>query len=90
MQTNYIPPFESQLVRRLFDGQFAFTAEITPPVSGSAEDVLTKAKPLRGLVDAINVTDGPNANVHMSSVSSSAILQANSIEPIGKSREPLI
>ena len=84
MENDYSPPFESKLVRRLFDGQFAITAEITPPVSGLAEDVLTKAEPLKNLVDAVNVTDGPNANVHMSSIASSSILQANNIEPIAQ------
>ena len=82
MENNYSPPFESKLVRRLFDGEFAITAEITPPVSGLADDVLAKAKPLENLVDAVNVTDGPNANVHMSSIVSSSILLSNNIEPI--------
>jgi methylenetetrahydrofolate reductase (NADPH) len=84
MENTYKPPFESKLVRRLFDGQFAITAEITPPVSGLAEDVLEKAEPIKDLVDAINVTDGPNANVHMSSLASSSILQANGIEPVAQ------
>ena len=84
MENEYRTPFESSLVRRLFDGQFAITAEITPPVSGSAKDVLAKAEPLKNLVDAVNVTDGPNANVRMSSLVSAAILQANGIEPIAQ------
>lgn len=84
VSNQYTPPFESSLVRRLFDGQFAVTAEITPPVSGAAQDLLAKVSPLKGRVDAVNVTDGPSANVHMSSVVSAAILQANGIEPIAQ------
>jgi methylenetetrahydrofolate reductase (NADPH) len=84
MENNYTPPVESKLVRRLLDDEFAITAEITPPVSGLADDVLARAQPLKGLVDAVNVTDGPNANVHMSSVASSSILNANGIEPIAQ------
>jgi methylenetetrahydrofolate reductase (NADPH) len=82
MENDYIPPFKSKLVRRLLEGQFAITAEITSPVSGFADDVLARAKPLKNLVDAINVTGGPNSNVHLSSIASSSILQANDIEPV--------
>ena len=84
MENSYTPPFESKLVRRLLNGEFAITAEITPPVSGLANDVLVRADPLKNLVDAVNVTDGHNANVRMSSVAGSAILQANGIEPIAQ------
>jgi methylenetetrahydrofolate reductase (NADPH) len=77
-----VPPKESQLARRLSKGEFAITAEITPPVSGSAQTLLDKAMPLKGVVDAVNVTDGASARVHMSSVASAAILAANGIEPV--------
>ena len=82
MENNYIPPYESKLVRRLFDGQFAITVEITPTVSGCADDVLARAEPLKNLADAINVSGGANANVHLSSIASSSILKANDIEPV--------
>ncbi len=73
---------DGQLFRRLSAGEFAFTAEITPPVSGCAETLLDKAMPLKGVVDAVNVTDGASARVHMSSLASAAILASNGIEPI--------
>ena len=76
------PPIESQLVRRLLGGQFALTAEVTPPVSAGSDELLAKAEPLRGIVDAVNVTDGASARVHLSSVISAAILNANGIEPV--------
>ena len=76
------PPIESQLVRRLLGGKFALTAEVTPPVSAGSDELLAKTEPLRGIVDAVNVTDGASARVHLSSVISAAILNANGIEPV--------
>ncbi len=66
----------------LDSGQFALTAEITPPVSCSLADLLAKAAPLKGLADAVNVTDGAGARAHLeSTIAASALLQ-NGIEPI--------
>lgn len=76
------PPVETRLVRTLLDGAFALTAEITPPVSGAPEALLELAEPLRGWVDAVNVTDGPRGQVHMSSLAAAAILAVHGIEPI--------
>src|SRR5262249_61941349 len=56
----------SRLEQRLPAGRFAITAEITPPLSCERADVTTKALPLRGLADAVNVTDGAGARAHMS------------------------
>ena len=75
-------PQITSLGERLARGDFVFTAEITPPVSAGPNDLLTKALPLRGVVDAVNVTDGASARVHMSSVAAAATLVANGIEPI--------
>lgn len=78
------PPVESALAHRLTKGEFAITAEITPPVTASADALLAKAEALKGQVDAVNVTDGASARVHLSSVASAAILAANGIEPIAQ------
>src|SRR5262249_4051732 len=72
----------SQLEERLQTGRFAITAEIVPPVSCDAEDLLVKARPLKGLADGVNVTDGAGANVHMSAVTAAALLVQAGIEPI--------
>ena len=72
---------ESRLRRVLQDGGFAVTAEITPPTAGAAEPLLALAEPLRGRVDAVNVTDGPRGRVHMSSLAAAAILARSGIEP---------
>lgn len=62
--------------------RFVFTAEITPPVSCDRNDLLAKALPLKGLADAVNVTDGAGARPHMDSVTAAAILIDNGIDPV--------
>ena len=62
--------------------RFVITAEITPPVSCSAQDLLDKALPLAGLVDAVNVTDGASARAHMSAPIAAAILARAGLEPV--------
>lgn len=77
-----LPPVESRLVRTLLDGTFALTAEIIPPLSGGAEDLLERTRAIKGLADAVNVADGAGASVHMSALASAAILVREGIEPI--------
>ena len=66
----------------LRSGRFTVTAEITPPVSADPQALLKKALPLRGLADAVNVTDGASARASMSALAAAAILTRNNIEPI--------
>ena len=80
--TESLPLAQSALEQRLLAGEFALTTEIVPPVSASAGDILVKAKAYKGLVDAVNVTDGASAKVHMSSLASAALLQSIGVEPI--------
>ena len=61
---------------------FVITAEVTPPVSCDAADLLAKAAPLKGLADAVNVTDGAGARPHLDAVAAAAILLQGGIEPI--------
>ena len=77
-----LPPVETRLVRTLLNGAFAVTGEITPPVSGAPEALLELAEPLRGWVDAVNVTDGPRGRVHMSALAAAAILSVHGIDPV--------
>jgi methylenetetrahydrofolate reductase (NADPH) len=81
MDTTPRPP-ASRLEERLRSRQFVLTAEITPPVSCNAQDLLENALPLRGLVDAVNVTDGASARAHMSAPIAAAILAREGLEPI--------
>jgi methylenetetrahydrofolate reductase (NADPH) len=62
--------------------RFVITAEITPPVSASRDELLAKALPLKGLADAVNVTDGAGARPHLGSVTAAALLVEQGLEPI--------
>ena len=60
--------------------RFVITAEVTPPVSADRGEFLAKALPLKGLADAVNVTDGAG--------NSTAVLNRNSslyesLSPVG-------
>ena len=70
------------LQSRLAAGQFVLTAEIAPPLSCVAGDLLAKAAPLKGLADAVNVTDGASARAHLGAVAAAALLIGAGIEPI--------
>lgn len=62
--------------------RFVLTAEITPPVSCDRDELLTKALPLKGLADAVNVTDGAGARPHMDSVTAAGFLVEAGIDPV--------
>jgi methylenetetrahydrofolate reductase (NADPH) len=70
------------LAQKLATKQFVLTAEITPPVSFSRDELLDKALPLRGLADAVNVTDGAAARPHLGAVTSAGFLLEKGIAPI--------
>lgn len=75
-------PGESGLVRALLADAFAVTAEIVPPLSSDPEALLTKARPLQDVVDAVNVTDGAGARSHMSSLVAAGLMAREGIEPV--------
>jgi 5,10-methylenetetrahydrofolate reductase len=56
--------------------------EVAPPDSANPTDLLARAEKFKGLVDAINITDGAGGNCHMSSVAASAILTAHGFAPV--------
>ncbi len=70
------------LQQKLEAGGFVITAEVTPPVSASRDELLDKALPLKGLADAVNVTDGAGARPHLSALASAIILVEQGIEPV--------
>lgn len=63
-------------------GDFVLTAEVTPPLSTRAADMLERAAPLKGLADAVNVTDGASARAHMDCLVAALLLQQAGVEPI--------
>ena len=75
-------PTESRLMRKLLSDSFAVTAEIAPPVSGSAKALFDLADPLKDCVDAIVVTEGPISRSIMSTLASSALLVSHGMEPV--------
>jgi methylenetetrahydrofolate reductase (NADPH) len=77
-----LKPTAGELEKALASGRFVMTAEVTPPVSCVAEDLLDKSLPLKGLADAVNVTDGAGARAHLGALASAVILQRNGIDPV--------
>ncbi len=75
-------PGPTTFAERLRDGHFVITAEVAPPVSCDADDLRRKAAPLKGLADAVNVTDGAGARASMSALAAASILHDMGIEPI--------
>lgn len=70
------------LERRLRAGEFAITAEITPPLSADPQDLIDRALPLRGLADAVNVTDGAGARAHLDTLTAAALMVREGVEPV--------
>jgi methylenetetrahydrofolate reductase (NADPH) len=58
------------------------TAEVTPAASADRIELLERVAPLKGLADAVNVTDGASARAHLDALVASQILLAGGIEPI--------
>src|SRR3984885_4341857 len=75
-----------RLQRILEKGQFALTGEITPPASSDLDELLAKAAPLKGLADAVNVTDGAGARAHLESTVAAGVLLRNGIGPLPQPR----
>jgi methylenetetrahydrofolate reductase (NADPH) len=75
-------PRLNQLRECLRSGKFAVTAEIVPPASCDAQDLIAKVKLLKGVADAVNVTDGAGARAHMGSLAAAALLLQSGVEPI--------
>ena len=62
--------------------KFVVTAELGPPKGTNLNGFFKQAAYLKGIVDAVNVTDNQTAIVRMSSISSCAHLLALGIEPV--------
>ncbi len=72
---------ESKLEKILKAGHFAFTGECGPPKGANVEHLKEKISHLKGMVDAVNITDNQTAVVRMSSWAASIILLQEGIEP---------
>lgn len=71
-----------KLAQALASGQFTITAEVTPPRGGDVTRTLEAAASLKGLVHAVNVTDGSRAVMRMSSLAVCRLLLEQGMEPV--------
>jgi methylenetetrahydrofolate reductase (NADPH) len=72
----------SRLEQVLRAGSFAVTAEMNPPDTADPARIVEQANALAAVCDAVNVPDASGANVHISSLSVSALLIRQGIEPV--------
>jgi 5,10-methylenetetrahydrofolate reductase len=70
------------LGRLLGEGRFVVTGELVPPRSSDPGVVRRAARGLRGLVDAVNVTDNATARVGMSPLAAAMLAAGEGLEPV--------
>jgi methylenetetrahydrofolate reductase (NADPH) len=70
------------LQQKLESHQFVVCAEIAPPASCDGDVIREKGRHLKGVVDAVNITDNQRAIVRLSSIASAKILMEVGVEPI--------
>jgi len=71
----------SRLARILSAGHFAFTGELGPPRGANVDTIREKINHLKGVVDAVNVTDNQTAMVRMSSWAVALFALQEGLEP---------
>ena len=71
-----------QLERVLRAGQFSVTAETSPVATTDAASLVERCRPLKGVADAVNVTDGATAKAHLSSLVVAGAMAKAGIEPV--------
>lgn len=72
----------SNLEKVMASGAFAVTAELGPPKSADIEIISKKIDLLKGLVDAVNITDNQTAIVRVSSIATAKLVLDSGLEPI--------
>jgi 5,10-methylenetetrahydrofolate reductase len=70
------------LARLLADGRFVVTGELVPPRSADPGVVRRAAGRLRGLVDAVNVTDNATARVGMTPLAAAILAAGEGVDPV--------
>jgi 5,10-methylenetetrahydrofolate reductase len=71
-----------RLATLLDRGRFVVTGELVPPRSPDPERVRRIARRLRGLVDAVNVTDNATARVAMSPLAAAVLAAGEGLDPV--------
>ena len=69
-------------ISKLRSGKFIITAEISPPKGTDTSRMLRDAALLKGIADAVNVTDNQRAVMRMSPIAACSILQGKGFETI--------
>ena len=72
----------SNLEYVLAGGHFAVTVEVGPPMGSNGEVVLEKARLLKGIADAFNITDNQTGVVRMSSIAAAVLIMREGLEPV--------
>jgi methylenetetrahydrofolate reductase (NADH) len=70
------------LARLLEEGRFVVTGELVPPRSADPGIVRRAAGRLRGLVDAVNVTDNATARVGMTPLAAAILAAGEGLDPV--------
>ncbi len=70
------------LEKALRAGHFAITAETTPTATTLVQPLVDRCRPLKGIADAVNVTDGATAKPHLASLVLAGKLAEAGIEPV--------
>src|SRR3990172_2645868 len=72
----------SKLEQTLASGRFAVTAELGPPKGTGTKAIMRKAEQLKGVVDAVNITDNQTAITRMCSLAVCRLVQQAGVEPV--------
>ena len=75
-------PSAPSLRAALAAGRFAVTAEIGVPRGVDRDAIGRSVAPLRGWVDAVNVTDNPSAHVQLGSLAGCLLAAEAGLEPV--------
>ncbi|MEI7615726.1 MAG: methylenetetrahydrofolate reductase, partial [Actinomycetota bacterium] len=75
-------PVKSNLQKSLENGKFAVTCEIGPPKGVDISEIEDIAHILKGLVDAVNVTDLQSSVMRLGSMAVSHLLSDMGVEPV--------
>jgi len=71
-----------KLIERFKEGKCVITCEVGPPKGIEVEKVIDELKPLRGKVDAFNVTDLQSSVLRVGSLATCRLLEDKNLEPI--------
>ncbi len=61
---------------------FVVTAQVNLALAADANSLIRQGEILRPAVDAVQLTDNPRAQVHMSGIAAAALLLQQGIDPI--------